>query len=200
MENIYKGAEADLSKEKNKIIKERIKKEYRVKELDERLRKTRTKREAKLMDKARRAGVNVPRIIKVDEKKNIIEMEYINGKTVKEILENTSAKEDEIISEKIGESVLGLHNANIIHNDLTTSNMLLRDDALYIIDFGLGTSSTRIEDKAIDLVVLKKSLKAAHSEKHKNIWAGIMEAYRKSREYKTVNRRINEIEKRARYS
>ena len=42
---IEQGAEAKIFKENNLIIKERIPKDYRLKELDEKIRKQRTKRE-----------------------------------------------------------------------------------------------------------------------------------------------------------
>ena len=51
---IAKGAEAELSREDGVVIKERIKKSYRIQELDDKLRKRRTALEARLL---REAGV-----------------------------------------------------------------------------------------------------------------------------------------------
>ena len=201
MRILYRGAEANLYLKGDRLIKERIKKKYRVRYLDEKLRKSRTKRESKLLDSARRAGVYVPLLYKVGENK--LEMEFIDGVSIKEFLDNldkSDSKNIKEISKMIGESVLKLHNANIIHNDLTTSNMILRNKKLYMIDFGLGINSTRIEDKATDLVVLKKSLKAAHSDKFDDIWNKILKAYSECKYYGEILKRIDEIEKRARYA
>ena len=95
---IAQGAEAKLFSEENKIIKDRIKKEYRIKEIDERLRKFRTRREAKILDKLSIIGFPGPKLIDSDDKENII-MEKIKGEMIRDILE----KKDCIkLSEEIG--------------------------------------------------------------------------------------------------
>ena len=53
-----------------------------------------------------------------------------------------------------------MHCAGIIHGDITTSNIMLLDDSIVFIDFGLGRYSQVYEDKAVDLLVLKKSLQS----------------------------------------
>lgn len=61
----------------------------------------------------------------------------------------------------IANSVAEMHSKGVIHGDLTTSNMMIRVNAndeiadLYLIDFGLSQFSNKIEDKAVDLYVLK---------------------------------------------
>ncbi len=50
------------------IIKERIPKTYRIKELEEHLSKSRLKQESKNIMKARNCGVNAPRVYKTDFK------------------------------------------------------------------------------------------------------------------------------------
>ena len=54
----------------------------------------------------------------------------------------------------------------MIHGDLTTSNMIVReaDEALVLIDFGLATVATLPEDKAVDLYVLERAITSAHSQ------------------------------------
>ena len=79
---IARGAEAVISKSDGKIFKERIKKDYRLPQIDEKLRSRRTKLEANLIREARRVGVLVPRIL--DLQKYAIEMEAIDGKLVKD--------------------------------------------------------------------------------------------------------------------
>lgn len=206
---IAKGAEANLyvDKKKEKLIKERIQKNYRIKELDEKLRKSRTKHEVKILEKAKTV-IPVPKILNVDFKNYKIEMEFIEGKILKDFFDFLIGDEKiKKISREIGSSISKLHSKNIIHNDLTTSNMLLqkkngeKEEKVFFIDFGLGIHSTRIEDKAMDLVVLKKSLKATHPKKFNIIWKEILEGYRKNKGKfsKEIIKRIDVIEKRARY-
>lgn len=38
----------------------------------------------------------------------------------------------------MGFLIFRLHQQGIIHGDLTTSNMILKDNKLYLIDFGLS--------------------------------------------------------------
>lgn len=198
-EIIAKGAEAVLYKDDKKLVKERIKKEYRIEEIDKKLRKRRTKHEAKILKNANEV-IPVPKIFKVSEKECKIEMEFIHGRTLKDFFENCSRKEIKEKSEKIGNFIAKLHSKNIVHNDLTTSNMLLSNNEIYFIDFGLAIYSTRIEDKAMDLVVLKKAVKATHPKKFNEIWRGILKGYKKeSNSYSEILNRIEEIEKRVRY-
>jgi Kae1-associated kinase Bud32 len=197
---IAKGAEANLYLEDGNLIKHRIKKDYRAVELDLRLRKSRTQREAKLLKNASRAGVPVPRVHGVDLGDKKIVMEFIEGKLAKDMIPLLGDEGVGKIAERIGRMIAKLHSYNIIHNDLTTSNMLLKDDELFLIDFGLGVTSTRMEDKAMDLVVLKKSLKAAHTDKYDLIWNYLLRGYKTSKDYNGILKRIAIIEKRARYT
>src|SRR3989338_1656126 len=125
MRRIAQGAEAVLTKDENKIIKERIKKGYRIREIDENLRKFRTKREAKVIEKL--VGVS-PELTKIDEENYKIEMEFVEGKLLRDYLDE---KNYEKICNKIGENVALVHDKNIIHGDLTTSNMILKNDKIY---------------------------------------------------------------------
>ncbi len=116
---IAQGAEAIIFLEKNQIIKNRIKKSYRIKEIDEKLRKSRTRGEAKIIGKLK-SIIPVPEVIKTDEKQEIV-MEFIDGKKLSERLEELDYEE---ICRLIGENIALMHNASIIHGDLTTSNMI----------------------------------------------------------------------------
>jgi len=199
MKIIAKGAEANLYRDDGKLVKERIRKEYRVEELDERLRRLRTKRESKLLENAKRAGVPVPRVHRTDVKDRKIVMEFIDGRVMKEVIDEGDGKAVKQLSKEIGGLIAKLHDHNIVHNDLTTSNMMLKDNKIHFIDFGLGMTSTRVEDKAMDLVVLKKALHAAHTDKFEIMWDSIIDSYMKNSENKEILSRIKTIEKRARY-
>lgn len=188
------GAEAVLRKEGRLLVKDRIKKGYRIHQLDEKIRKARTKAESKLLREARRAGVLTPHII--DESGYNIKMEFIAGKKVKDILDKNNMA---VICRAIGESVAKLHNRDIIHGDLTTSNMILKGDKLYIIDFGLGFFSSRPEDKATDLRLLKQALESTHFSLLPRAWQIILNAYRRHYPSEEVIKVLQRIEKRGRY-
>lgn len=198
-EPIYKGAEANLYHENNKLIKHRVRKKYRIPELDKKLRRRRTKREAKLLDDARRAGIKVPKVYETRRDECKILMEFIDGEPLRDIIIESGEKETGKIAGKIGKIIAVLHESDLIHNDLTTSNMLLYKDEIYMIDFGLGVMSKRLEDKAMDMVVLKKSLRAMYPVKFEVIWEGICAGYRNYDNYLEIFKRIETIEKRARY-
>ena len=199
---IQQGAEAKifLDKEKNLIIKDRLQKSYRHSGLDKQIRKRRTKSEIKLLEKARKI-INIP---KLNEPKDFdkISMEYIEGKKLSEHLNKFSLNEQKEIMKKIGESVGNLHKENIIHGDLTTSNMILKKNKLFFIDFGLGYISEKTEDKAVDLHLLKEALEAKHFENWKILFDKFFLSYEKvfgKRESQKIFDRIKVIEKRGRY-
>ena len=183
------GSEAVIEIKKNSVIKKRIEKKYRINEIDTTLRKSRTRSECKLIREARRAGVTVPKILKEDDFS--IELEKINGSKVKDIL-NTD------IAYNIGQYVAKLHNFNIIHGDLTTSNMIF-SSSLYFIDFGLGFQSSKIEDKAMDLHVFKECIKSTHFDIFNNIWDCFIKGYNDYKDHDKVIKTLLKIEKRGRY-
>jgi Kae1-associated kinase Bud32 len=192
---IAQGAEAVLEKHDGKLIKNRIKKSYRAPEIDIRLRKQRTKLEAKLLGKAQRLGVSAPHVFEQDDFS--ITMEFIPGEKVKNILSKKNEKE---ICKKIGLSVSLLHNAGIIHGDLTTSNMILKQNKLYLIDFGLGFHSSRLEDKATDLHLLQEALESTHFSIVESAWKIILNTYKKNAvDSEQVIKTLNKIQKRGRY-
>lgn len=199
MELLAKGAEAIIYLEGDRLVKERICKKYRVPELDLRLRKIRTQREAKLLENAQKAGMAVPRVYKTDMRSYKIYMEYVNGLPLKDVLDSADEPSLEEICGKIGRSLSVMHDANIVHNDLTSSNMLYAGGEVYCIDFGLGFTTTRIEDKAMDMVVFKRSLQVAHSHRFKTIWSALLAAYKGTKQFSEIMGRVDLIERRARY-
>jgi TP53 regulating kinase and related kinases len=195
MKLIAQGAESKLYLDKNRIIKHRFRKKYRIKDIDERLRKSRTKREAKVLQKLEAISFPSPKLLKNDEKEKL-EMENIKGKLLRDVLE----KENYImLSKEIGEKIAVLHNNNIIHGDLTTSNMILNKE-IYFIDFGLSFFSHKIEDKAVDLHLLKEALESKHYKIWEKCYKTALRAYEKKANdgSKTVER-LKIVESRGRY-
>ena len=195
---IQQGAEALILKKRDNIIKRRIKKSYRISELDDKIRKLRTRSESKLLKKASEL-IEIPLIIRTDEKTKEIIMKFIDGKKLSEHLDKFSLKKQKEICRKIGESIAKIHDKDIIHGDLTTSNMILSKKEVYFIDFGLGFISHKIEDKAVDLHLLKQALEARHFKNWKELVEKVFSSYKKSKDSEKVFIQLKAVEKRGRY-
>ena len=125
-------------------------------------------------------------------------MEYIRGEKIKDIIEKNPIK----ISKEIGRDIAILHKNNIIHGDLTTSNMILKQDSkkIHFIDFGLSFISTKIEDKAVDLHLLRQALESKHYKIWKRCFNIILNEYKKEYEKADdVIERLIKVESRGRY-
>ncbi len=201
MSIIAQGAEAKIHRGqwhgRQVIIKERESKAYRPKELDTRLRNSRLKAEAQLISQARKAGVRTPLIYDIDLEKSSITMEFIDGPTAKTALQNSDDRKE--LAKTIGQRIGQLHNADLIHGDLTTSNMLFQGNEPCFIDFGLGEKSPEPEKKGVDLHLLKVALSSAHSE-FADLYEIMSSAY--ANEYsqgKKILKVVEDIEKRGRY-
>ncbi len=202
MKIIQRGAEAVLCLEERDgrkvLVKNRVPKGYRYKELDERIRSQRTRREESLIIRARRVGVSAPSILEARESK--IVMEWIEGERLKDSLNSMLKAQRLKVYSLMGESIGKLHASGIIHGDLTTSNMIFKDDRLYIIDFGLGKISAKAEDQAVDLYLLYEALKSTHLRLLKEAWKCALNAYKKNyAKSNEVFSRLSKIERRRRY-
>ncbi len=196
---IAQGAEAKLYKENSNLIKQRIKKSYRIKELDEQIRKVSTRRETKLLEKAS-SLISVPKILHSSDKSKEIKMEFIQGELIKNILDNLKEKERNKLCQQIGLQISILHKNNIIHSDLTTSNMILKNKKIYFIDFGLGFFSNKLEDKAVDLHLLKQALESKHYKHFEESFKNVLVGYKKNyNESDKVLERLKKVEQRGRY-
>eukprot|EP01035_Chromulina_nebulosa_P018574 gene18574-24299_t len=147
-----------------------------ITELDTKINKQRLLFEARCLARCRRSGIITPNIYYVDTVNCHLYMEYINGKTIKEILRsdysiNKTYSNDKIdIVKAIGVNIGKMHDAEIVHGDLTTSNILIRQSnendsqsfEIVLIDFGLGMMKPIIEDKAVDLYVLERAFISTH--------------------------------------
>jgi len=204
VKRIAKGAEADIYLVnwygEKAILKVRVEKKYRDKELDREIREERTKREAKALYYVKKAGVLAPTIYDVDLVRYGILMEFINGELARNCIEKVYFENKRVIRD-IGRNIGMMHESGIVHNDLTTSNMIFMGEKIFFIDFGLSTFSFRIEDQAIDLLVLIEALKATHREYYMVILKEIIRGYREVRGEKSnqVFRQIDKIKRRSRY-
>ena len=203
MKPVKRGAEAELYLTeflgRKAILKRRISKRYRIKELDERIRKERTRAEARIIHRAKMAGVRTPIIYDIDMENMEITMEYLDLPRVKDEIERMDSNEKRKLAEAIGHTVAKLHSHGIVHGDLTTSNMLIYNDEIALIDFGLAEITKEKERMASDLRVLKEGWRSAHY-KDESLVDIIFSSYASSwKEGDDVLRILEKAEKRRRY-
>ena len=128
-----------------------------------------------------------------------IKMPFIEGKRLSDWLDKFSLEEAKTICIEVGKDVAKLHDNNIIHGDLTTSNMILSDNKIYFIDFGLGFHSHRVEDKAVDLHLLRQALEAKHFKAWQILFNAVIEGYKTSKNAEKTLKQLEKVEKRGRY-
>lgn len=198
------------------LLKWRFPKTYRHPTLSSNITASRTIMEARALLRCAKAGVAVPAVRCVDEKQGILGLELIPGKSVREWLGGGAEGEDELVVEEeeaiaadkevvlsadeqvklmrlIGRQLAIMHEADIIHGDLTTSNMMLRPasapaskdspvqvdldhDEVVLIDFGLSSVSAFAEDKAVDLYVLERAFASTHPASE-SLFQTILDSY-----------------------
>ncbi len=187
------GAEATVYLEKapggRQVVKDRVRKTYRLPQLDDELRKTRTRREARILEKLPVPG---PKLIRTDGKERIV-MEFIDGTQVKALLDK-----DPGIGRAIGDHLARMHDADIIHGDLTTSNMLVKGNVLYFIDFGLSFTSKEPEHKAVDIHLFRQALESKHYRVHEEAYQEFLAGYKESKHAGEVLARLAMVERRGR--
>jgi len=204
---LKKGAEANLYLEewqgRKVIMKRRLSKAYRLSTLDETIRVQRTVHEPQNIHRAKEAGVPTPTIYLVDIANANIVMEFIEGKQVKQILNDLSQAERISLCRHIGTLIGRLHNHGIVHGDLTTSNMILTPHGkVFFVDFGLSERSNELEARGVDLHLMKRALQSTHyryaKECFEAVMAGYFEVVSKDATEDVLNK-IREIGRRGRY-
>ena len=192
MKLMAKGAEADVYAGElaglQAVFKMRKPKAYRVKALDEAIRATRTKKEARLLHAAKSAGAACPLVLSVGNYE--IAMSRLAGKLMRELDERKLTT----VAPVIGKLLASLHEAGITHGDFTPANIIVDGSSVSVIDFGLGEFTRDDEELATDLLLMKKSVPAA-------AYARFLRAYCKARgsSANATLARLEEIEKRGRY-
>lgn len=185
-------------------MKTRLPKLYRVDSLDTSIRIGRTSREAHLLHDSKRAGVPTPTVYQVDTETCTIVMEYLVGPRLKEALVGMNGGDMARILEAVGSLIGLLHSSGIVHCDLTTSNMILRNGAkVFFIDFGLGDYSRELEARGVDLLLMSRAFKSTHFALHAKAFKTVVGGYRGvigPEDADLVLRKMHEIEKRGRYS
>ena len=165
---LYRGAEAELYLVKwfndVALAKVRIAKPYRHQRLDQVLRRRRTVTEARAVRAALRLGVPAPAIYYVDPIDAVIVMEYVQGgRKLADVIDDEGENAAALV-EEVGFFAARLHRGKVAHGDLTTSNILVKDRALYFIDFGLADLNADPRTRAVDLHLFLRSLESTHPQ------------------------------------
>ncbi|KAG2749390.1 hypothetical protein P692DRAFT_20848244 [Suillus brevipes Sb2] len=209
------------------LLKHRFRKNYRHPSLDASLTRQRIAGEARALMRCMRSGVTVPGIRMVDVNEGVLGIEWIDGKSVRQLLPSGAELEDiseleeveeihengagdpiadygvsrDALMDMIGVEIAKMHLADIIHGDLTTSNMMLRKQTsdLVLIDFGLAYHSTLVEDKAVDLYVLERAFASTHPDSEP-LFAGVLSAYEKrmGKHWMPIKKRLDDVRLRGR--
>jgi TP53 regulating kinase-like protein len=244
LELITQGAEAllyrttFLTPSTSIALKHRPRKSYRHPTLDARLTKQRILAEARVLVRCRREGVRVPAVMAMDWEAGWLGMEWIPGRTVRacldgvlkgcETVEEVEAKQGVWgLMGKVGRAVGRMHEVGVVHGDLTTSNLMLREEEvastptpastearpevevksspeenlngeIVIIDFGLAVQTVQDEDRAVDLYVLERAFGSTHPQAE-GLFKEVLKVYGESfKGAKTVLRRLDDVRLRGR--
>jgi TP53 regulating kinase-like protein len=196
---LKKGAEADIYITnwygKKAITKVRAVKPYRHKSLDTEIRRRRTIHEANMLSVAKTAGVLSPFVYFIDPVACEIVMEFVSGKNAKDIM---NAR----LSLQIGKYAGLLHSKNIVHGDLTTSNFIV-GNRLVLVDFGLSFYSERLEDKAVDVRLIKEIYSSAHFSSFESLFENFLTGYSNIMSEggtRKILEKVSNIEARGRYA
>ncbi len=203
MKLVKKGAEADLYqtnwKNSKAILKIRKVKKYRNPLLDSKIRKQRTIKESQMLSLVKSYGIPAPLVYFVNLKKTSITMQEIPGTPVHDLPESKIIE----LSKDIGKLVGTLHKNGIMHGDLTTSNFILFQKTVFVIDFGLSQISIKPEDHAVDLRLIKEILNSAYAKIMLSSWKNFQSGYKSivgHAYYAKITKLVSDIESRGRYA
>lgn len=201
------GAEAIVSKLEwngfKLVSKHRVPKPYRMPELDKWVRERRTLHEAKIISDLKKAGVPCPAVVLMDRDDSTLYIQFIEGSELKKALDELPPKLVESIARNLGEIVGRMHSNRIAHGDLTTSNILIdRNGKLYLIDFGLSAVTDDLEELAVDIHLLDRSLESAHHPLREKFMKNFLKGYSSimGRDFTLrIIEKVKEIRRRGRY-
>ncbi len=186
---VSEGAEAKIYSARifgeELLVKKREVKSYRIPQLDVSIRKLRTKKEARVMSALLAAGIPVPRIIALGE--FTVYMERLDGKLMKDF----RFGKQEIRNS--GEILARMHGIDIVHGDFTPANIMVDAGEVHVIDFGLSEFSKDAEEKALDILLMKRSITPEMYKEFREGYAKV------SKDSKAILNRLAKIESRGRY-
>ena len=194
MDLISEGAEAKVYSEGNSVIKERVSKNYRHPKIDSQIISSRTRLEAKIIDKLKSFDC-APKLISVSE--NEITMQKVEGEELNSaIADNKISVED--AANNVARILFLLHSKNVIHGDVTPKNFILDNNSkLFVIDFGLSVISTREEDKAYDIAMCKETF-SLYPEFYESLEQSYLKLFDDDKKKETFEERLQLIFSRGR--
>ncbi|MGK2230839.1 MAG: N6-L-threonylcarbamoyladenine synthase/protein kinase Bud32 [Methanobacteriota archaeon] len=190
---LVQGAEANVRFSDGRFVKERAPKPYRDERLDERLRKRRTKREARALHDARRAGVPTPPVLDIDVREATLTVEALGDDLSRDVTPDEARR--------IGRHLARLHASGAAHGDPTTRNAVRERDAnedrVFLVDFGLSYATHHVEDFGMDLHVFRSAVHGT-VENDDEVLTAFDDGYAWERG-DDVRERLREIEGRGKY-
>ncbi|MCD6235993.1 MAG: Kae1-associated kinase Bud32 [Thaumarchaeota archaeon] len=201
------GAEAVVSKLEwnglKLVSKHRVPKPYRMPDLDKWVRDRRTLHEAKIISMLKKSGVPCPAIVLMDRSESTLYMQFIEGTELRNLLHDLPKKVIEALARSLGEIVGRMHLTHVAHGDLTTSNILVdKEGRLYIIDFGLSVVTDDLEELAVDVHLLDRSLDSAHHSIREIFMRNFLKGYSSTvgrEQALKIMEKVKEIRRRGRY-
>ncbi len=197
MRKIGEGAEAGIYLTRlcglEAVAKVRSAKPYRAPALDVTIREQRTRREARIMALAEPRISNVPALLML--RKYALYMRRVRGTQLSAAMRRMRRRTLLRHMRTAGTYLARLHAASIVHGDYTPANLLVsqRGARLYLIDFGLSSISADAEEKATDLLLMKRAVIP-------ECFDAFSQAYRASyNDAATILARLRSIERRGRY-
>jgi len=204
---LYRGAEADVVlgdwQGLEAVFKIRKPLTYRLQVLDEAIRRQRTVREAEMIHLAKKAGVASPFLYNVDIQSSTLVMQFVRGDRVKDLVASLSGSQLDSVFFEFGQDVARLHRFGIMHGDLTTANVVRGDGRLVFVDFGLSVRTTRLEDHAVDMRLIKETLVGAHPDVSAKALDALNRGYASvvgPARSRVVLKQLQNIERRGRYA
>ena len=200
------GAESSISKvelwSKSYALKHRPSKPYLLPDIDKMLRTSRTSRECKSLTFARTLGVPTPAVHSVDLNDCTILMDFIEGKQLKEVANETSESQLKGLCAQFGQLIAKLHIGGMVHGDPTTSNLIVSPkNKIWMIDFGLSEQNATVEMKGVDLHLIRRALETTHWDLQDQMLENTIKGYTTvlGDESEQILTRMEEIRERGRY-
>ena len=132
-------------------------------------------REIEAKQKLERIGVDAPRI--KNRATDSLEMEYIPGENLREVLEKSEEEACHEIGIKKGEQLRKIHMFDYALIDSRLSNNILNDEKIYSIDHELFTEHPSRAHKEFDLISLETSARFLEPSKYRAFIQGVKDGY-----------------------
>jgi N6-L-threonylcarbamoyladenine synthase/protein kinase Bud32 len=185
------------------VEKFRFPKGYRTKEMETRITGQRIRNEARMLRGFRSIGIRTPFVLDVDMDKQVIIMELLKGPRLASLLNILPEREQEGALLEMGRMIGTIHENNMVHGDLTTSNFILLKKGtipeLGLIDCSLAERTEELEKKGVDLRLFFEVFYSTHEPLgplEERFWEGYFEM---NPEAEKVRGKLNDITNRGRY-